>query len=487
MLACTSAPPPASETGSTSTSDSGSTDESGETGEPAACMDMPGPWDLGWVITGDTTPLGDAEHGRWAVVHEDYVSCGIPYDLFQTAAQLVPSLQGEPLPWRDGEAASLPYNFNLITSVGGTQLVTANCLTCHAGYLDGELVIGLGDHTANYTDAVALANFLPDLDPETDAGAELAKFKARTLALAPFIETFTIGTNPADIVAVVLAAHRDPDTLAWSDEPHYPLDPPMIPVDTPPWWRVAKKAGHFHTGMSRGDHRGSMMFASSLCVDDVATAEQMADYFADIRAYLGSIEPPRWPWAVDELLAAEGEALFECNCAGCHGSYADDPADESYPNLLLPLDVVGTDDAVALATNDVGSSVDWFNASWYGQFTTLSPDDPFPGYAAPPLDGIWATAPFLHNGSVPSLELVLDSSARPTYWKRASYDSSDYDQTELGWHYEVLDHGQADATDTERPHIYDTTIFAHGNGGHTFGDHLSDVERAALLEYLKTI
>jgi heterodisulfide reductase subunit A len=45
---------------------------------------------------------------------------------------LVPALQGEPLPWREGDAATLPYNFNLITSAGGTPLVTANCLTCHA-------------------------------------------------------------------------------------------------------------------------------------------------------------------------------------------------------------------------------------------------------------------------------------------------------------------------------------------------------------------
>ncbi|HLT38015.1 MAG TPA: hypothetical protein VK034_17135, partial [Enhygromyxa sp.] len=245
----------------------------------------------------------------------------------------------------------------------------------------------------------------------------------------------------------------------------------------------------FYNGMSRGDHRGTMMFASSLCVDDVDQAEAMVDYFADIRAYLESIEAPGYPWTIDETLAAEGEELFECNCAGCHGTYSSDPAEETYPNLLLPLELVGTDPATAQSAGDpqVSPLVAWFNSSWYGDVTQLTPDQPFVGYVAPPLDGIWATAPFLHNGSVPSLELVLDSSRRPSYWRRASYSSTDYDQQQLGWRWIEVDHGHDQASASERVHIYDTTIFAHGNGGHTFGDHLTDAERAAVLEYLKTI
>lgn len=50
-----------------------------------------------------------------------------------------------------------------------------------------------------------------------------------------------------------------------------------------------------------------------------------------------------------------------------------------------------------------------------------------------------------------------------------------------------LDYGHADAPAGERKHIYDTTFFAHHNGGHTFGDQLTDNQRAAVLEYLKTI
>jgi mono/diheme cytochrome c family protein len=231
------------------------------------------------------------------------------------------------------------------------------------------------------------------------------------------------------------------------------------------------------------------MFASSLCVDDHEQAAKMLEYFDDIRAYLESIEAPAYPFEVDATLAAEGQALFECSCAGCHGTYSSDPEAETYPNLLLPLDVAGTDPAMAESALDpnVSPLVDWFNSSWYGEITQLTPMQPFLGYVAPPLDGVWATAPFLHNGSVPTIALLLDSSARPTYWKRNSYVSTDFDQGQLGWRWTPLDDGQDAADEGERKHIYDTTIYAHGNGGHTFGDHLTDAERAAVIEYLKTI
>ena len=106
---------------------------------------------------------------------------------------------------------------------------------------------------------------------------------------------------------------------------------------------------------------------------------------------------------------------------------------------------------------------------------------------APPLDGIWATAPYLHNGSVPTVELLLDSQSRPTYWTR-SYDSTDYTTDALGWNFQVLEYGHEGESDpVERKKIYDTTLEGYGNGGHVFGDHLSSEDRALVLEYLKTL
>ncbi|HYD47699.1 MAG TPA: hypothetical protein VEB21_05095, partial [Terriglobales bacterium] len=131
--------------------------------------------------------------------------------------------------------------------------------------------------------------------------------------------------------------------------------------------------------------------------------------------------------------------------------------------------------------------VEWYNNSFYGEITRMVPNDPFPGYMPPPLDGIWATAPYLHNGSVPTIELVLNSQARPTYWRRIDLDSAHYDQEALGWPFLSLPYSQAEAPAAERPMIYDTTYFSQSNRGHVFGDHLSDGERRAVLEYLKTL
>jgi len=125
--------------------------------------------------------------------------------------------------------------------------------------------------------------------------------------------------------------------------------------------------------------------------------------------------------------------------------------------------------------------VQWFADSFYGQTARL---DPQPAYYAPPLDGIWATAPYLHNGSVPSLATLLDSSKRPAYWQRRVTDGqgNDFDETELGWQYDAV---AAPASKSTR--VYDTTQPGYGNAGHTYGDALSADDRTALLEYLKTL
>jgi mono/diheme cytochrome c family protein len=298
----------------------------------------------------------------------------------------------------------------------------------------------------------------------------------------------TVGQNPAEAVAVTLVAHRDPSTLAWSDQPLQPLPEIVVPSDPPPWWRAHKKHALFYNAMARGDLRGTMMLATSLCTDTVAEATGIASYFNNIHAYINSLRAPEYPFAIDASLLAQGEQVFLDNCAGCHGTYAEDEADEHYPNLLFPLDVIGTDPVVAEGgTKWAPHMVQWYNGSFYGTITRMEPDNPWPGYAAPPLDGVWATGPFLHNGSVPSIALVLDSSKRPTYWKRVDYDSTNFDEINLGWPWLELDQGWAETPEAERKYVYDTTMLAHSNAGHTFGDHLDDDQRRAVIEYLKTL
>jgi mono/diheme cytochrome c family protein len=448
----------------------------------------PGPWDAGIFVPAEPQTPGDPTAGYHALLHEPYVSCGIPYTLFSlTGGSLGPVRDTMPLADRDGANADVPYHWTVSTTAEGVVLTTQNCLLCHAGRFNGQLVIGLGNADADFTvDQGSVVDNAPDVGALLNDAelAEFEKWRARISVLGPETAMRTVGTNPAEMIAVTLAAHRDRETLAWSPEPLEDVPKMVVPSDPPPWWHMAKKNAMFYNAMGRGEHRRIMMQASSLCTDSVQEAEEIDSYFNDIRAFIVSLEAPSYPFAIDDELAQAGRPVFERNCAGCHGTYGED---ESYPNLLIPLDVVGTDPVVAFGgTSDAFGEalVQWYNESWYGMAARM---EPFAGYVAPPLDGIWATGPFLHNGSVPTIEGVVNSAKRPRYWKRVDFDSRNFDEEALGWPYEELDVGHEDAAPDQRKLIYDTTQPAHANTGHSFGDHLDDVERRALLEYLKTL
>ena len=465
-----------------SSAEDSSAESSGGEGQPAACG-------MGFPIGATEQVKGDPEAGYHALLNEGYVTCGIPYTLFPLAKPFLGGFAADPpLPGRTGKNAKVPYNWTVHTSKSsGAEIVSLNCLECHAGRFNGELIVGLGKADADYTESIggALAQIpvpgipIPGLE-------ELTRMAQRYQAVGDYVKMLTVGTNPADTLAAVLSTHRDKDTLAWLDEPHTPVPDQILPVDTPPWWHTKKKHGLFWNGMSRGDHRATMIYATSLCTDSVDEAEGILSYFNNINAYIESIEAPKYPFPIDAALADEGEAVFAGNCSCCHGTYDADPAAEFYPNLLLPLATIGTDPLLAFEA-DARPFAGWFNASWYGQIGPLTTGDPTPGYVAPPLDGIWASAPYLHNASVPTVALLLDSTKRPRWWRRVDYDSTHFDQAALGWPWQELPYGQAGAPDDERKHVYDTTITGHWNTGHTFGDHLSDHERQAVIEYLKTL
>ena len=132
---------------------------------------------------------------------------------------------------------------------------------------------------------------------------------------------------------------------------------------------------------------------------------------------------------------------------------------------------------------DAGVFHEWISDSFYGQESWAQPAM---GYVAPPLDGIWATAPYLHNGSVPTLDALLNSESRPDCWTW-SYDSSDYDTTAVGWNWEASGCHAQIPNAAQRALVYDSTQPSYGNQGHTFGDAFSDEERAAVIAYLKTL
>jgi len=214
---------------------------------------------------------------------------------------------------------------------------------------------------------------------------------------------------------------------------------------------------------------------SVLGIHDSTAAREVQQNFKDVLAWLESLEAPKYPGKINQELALQGKQLFIDNCEKCHGTYGTRPY---YPNKIIPINEVKTDSTYAqYAMNS--EIFDWYNESWFGKSADPAQLIPSYGYMAPPLDGVWATAPYLHNGSVPNLETLLESAKRPTYWSR-TFNSNDYDLEAVGWKYKVESNGQGKKT-------YDTSMLGYGNYGHTFGDEFSTNERKAVIEYLKSL
>ena len=169
--------------------------------------------------------------------------------------------------------------------------------------------------------------------------------------------------------------------------------------------------------------------------------------------------------------------LYADACASCHADhrFRDGVVAGDRVGTVVPIDDIGTD------PHRLDSYTEAFAANQYQLF----PESPYRftrfrktyGYANHPLDGIWARAPYLHNGSVPTLRDLLEPpDRRPAAFYRG-YDV--YDRVNVGF---VSDVPQEGGRDFFR---YDTTVPGNSNAGHVYGTSLTDDEKRAIVEYLK--
>ncbi len=422
---------------------------------------------------------GDPSVGYNYLIYGDYISSGIPLGIYRRGTKDSPHDLG-----RSGDNKGIPFQFNVITTADSAKLVVPTCLTCHAEFLNGRLVVGLGNNTDDHTRnepgrfqmaAMAISMQYGKKSPEWAGFAPVNKAQK---AVGEYILTAVRGVNPADKIFASLAAHRDAVDLRWLDEPQFDVPKEVIPTDVPAWWLMKKKNALYYNGLGRGDFARLVSASGMLTMRDSAEARRVDARFPDLIAWIRTLEPPKYPYPIDRELAAAGKKIFEKTCYKCHGAYGDSV---SYPNLLVSLEKVGTDPLLSMAYQKYPEYSTWYNNSWYGQGPNKGQLLPNDGYVAPPLDGIWATAPYLHNASVPTLEDLLNSPQRPVYWKRSfSNTEANYDKAKVGWKYAV----ETSKTDSE---TYDTTLPGYGNGGHRFGDKLTAEEREAVIEYLKTL
>jgi hypothetical protein len=166
---------------------------------------------------------GDPERGYRLVVNGDYMNCGLPYRAWLRVTGSPDP--GPELPGRNEQNSRLPYALSVQRDARGVEVVSANCLLCHAADFDGELVIGLGNEWLDFTgDPGSVVNAVGAYVAGEDETAAWRKWADRIAAIAPYSVTDTVGVNPATSITLALIAHHDPETLAWSDRPL--LEPP---------------------------------------------------------------------------------------------------------------------------------------------------------------------------------------------------------------------------------------------------------------------
>jgi mono/diheme cytochrome c family protein len=348
--------------------------------------------------------------------------------------------------------------------------VGIDCMLCHGGSIMGKSYVGLGNST---------------LDIQA-VFEELSRADGMSGKLA-FTFTNVRGTTEAGGFGVYLLGFRNPDLSLRSPRKELGLHDDLC-EDVPAWWLMKKKKTIYYTGATDARSVRTLMQFMMHPLTGAKDFEKHEPAFRDVSQYLAGMEPPKYPFAINRDKAARGEDLFRANCAKCHGSYGEK---WTYPNKVIPIDEIGTD-----PTRYKGIEAAYgkeYSESWFGK----EPGGPKPlrmtaGYQAPPLDGIWATAPYFHNGSVPTLADVLNSKARPKRFTRSfKTGEADYDQIKVGWKVSDPADGKRDPSNPlppiEQRKIYDTSKPGRGNGGHTYGDDFTDEERSQVIEYLKTL
>jgi hypothetical protein len=193
------------------------------------------------------------------------------------------------------------------------------------------------------------------------------------------------------------------------------------------------------------------------------------DSLKRVGEWLREAKPPRFPFGTDEALAQTGAAIFAAECGACHAESGE------RMGSVIEIGEIGTDRhrldtwtaASATAFNAIARGYPW-------QFKGFRKTN---GYVAMPLVGLWLNAPYLHNGSVPSLaDLLEPPEQRPVRFYRG-YDV--YDAVRVGF----VSSGPEAQVEGE---LFETAPPGNGNGGHRYGTTLADEQKAALLEYLKT-
>jgi hypothetical protein len=299
------------------------------------------------------------------------------------------------------------------------------------------------------------------------------------------------------------------------------------PVSVPPLWDVSRY--NIVNWNASTDNTSTSPFYQNVIIALTVYGEVNADLdrgvggysssvnfknVGKIQAWISQLNAPVWPenilGKIDPTLVSDGKHIYQTNCQSCHMI---DPKDKGELRAnFTPLAEIGTDPlmatnfanaqsmsgylagrkallvsgeplnneinsidlavhvAVGAGLNQKISSILATHKSMHWTENPIMPTQPV--YIARPLGGIWASAPYLHNGSVPSLaQLLTPSSQRVTTFSLMT----DFDPKTVG------------LSDQEGEINFNSALLGNNNQGHDFGTELSESQKWALIEYLKTL
>ena len=415
----------------------------------------------------------------------------VPYWIWKVLPDMFP----EKLPGPGGWASlGLIYEDGKDLPIGfakrhiGYESVEANCALCHTGEFrraageKPEMLLGAPAHTL---DLQAFQAFLYGC--AADARFTPANVMAAISKIHNFSWTESLVYRFLIIPGVKTGLAQQKAAYAWQQSRpvqgrgrtdtfnptkfnvfHMPDDNTIGTVDLPQVWNQRPRIGMNLHWDGNNNNINERNFAAAMAIG--ATPKTvLIDSFKRVTDFLLGLGPPAYPFPIQKDSADRGKAVFDHECARCHAFGG--------PGIgqVEPIEAIGTD----------RHRLDSFTVQLVGEFHSIN-KPPFVfdayhktnGYANVPIDGIWARAPYLHNGSVPNLwSLLQPPSDRPVSFYRG-YDV--YDSKDVGF---VSDGAEARRVGF----LVDTLTPGNGNQGHLYGVSLKDADKWDLIEYLKTL
>lgn len=405
---------------------------------------------------------------------------GIPYALWLALMKKYPDILGgnwDQLAEKFGlvqdpsKRDGLPVGFVFETErLSRTRFLMTNCSLCHTAKINDQIIPGIG---ARNFRANAMNNALMEIGKRNDFKAEELIGISQEVAnrekipwgwrsqIVSYLAVHEIKKRAKDYVALDAGPGRNTPIEFAKQATNVSVEQPYGYVRFPPVWTYAKRKTFGWDGSMIGDHA---LAAASVEFNKGMTSGYITSHrerWGSIYEYLKTVTPPKYPADIDSQLASKGMGIYKMNCMSCHG------LGNQYEEKLIPLKEIGTDpDRLHSMNQELAQAR---NKTSFGKLVPLKVSD---GYVSPPLDGIWSRAPYLHNGSVPTLyDLLNPTKERPIEFYLGS---ENYDFSHVG----IRNQGK---------YLFEISKPGNSNQGHEYGTSLSVEEKTALIEYLKQV